>query len=253
MAKTLIFLLLIVNIFWSVALHLQTVHTTDFNYLYNISYGLNFLVAGVVSFLLMKKCQVHHTIHIIMGTGSILFFFGQLTWVYYNLYLRLPVPYPGVADAFWLLFYFFTAFAGLLIMKEIKINFDLKKILEIVIVSGFIFYLIYSFLFVNDTPENLPLLTQMLNIGYPLFDALLLAMSISAIRSQIGNLQPLLLYFVFCFVAFTFGDTLFTYQTTLGTYWNGNITDAFYALAGYFFAMGVISLPSLLHPTDVQS
>jgi hypothetical protein len=48
----------------------------------------------------------------------------------------------------------------------------------------------------------------------------------------------------------TFGDTIFAYQTSLDTYWNGNMVDIFFSLSGFFFAMGIYSMPTLLNSQD---
>lgn len=249
MKKILLFFL-ILNLIWSIALYLEPTHVTAFNYLYNLSYGLNFLLATYISFSFMKTCRIHHPIHIVMGLGSLSFFIAQLIWVYYNLILFAEVPYPGLADLFWMLFYPFTAIGGVLVMKEIKINFTWDRILEILLTFAIVFSIIFSFISVNKIQEQLSPLTQLLNLSYPFFDALLLTLTLTAIRSQLGKLQPVLLYFMFAFVALAFGDTLFAYQTTLGYYWNGNIIDAIYAFAGYLYTLGILSLPQIIHPEE---
>lgn len=251
--KKILFILLLVNLVFCAWLYTLPSHDTPINYLYNLAYGLNFLLATYVSISFLIKCRVHRTIHLIMMLGSLSFFIAQLIWVYYNLILHSPIPYPGLADLFWVLFYPLTALGGYLIMRDIKIIFTWERLLEMAVSFGIIFFIIYSFLIINNVQENLPLFTQLLNLSYPFFDALLLTMTLTAIRSQQGQLQPLLLYFIFAFITLAFGDTLFAYQTTLETYWNGNIVDAVYALAGYFYAMGIVSLPNLLHPEGIKA
>lgn len=245
--QIILILLLVLNLVWSALLHFEPTHTTVLNYLYNMSYGLNFALASSISFSYFRRCQIHRPIHVVGGLGSLSFSIAQLIWVYYNLILKTPIPYPSIADLFWILYYPFMIVGSILVMHEIKIKLTWSVILETSVIFTLIFFIIYSFISTGSTQESLPLLTQALNLSYPIFDSLLIAMMITAIHSQLGHLQPLLLYFIFAFTALAFGDTLFAYQTTFETYWNGNVVDATYALAGFLFAMGIHSLHDLLH------
>lgn len=133
--------------------------------------------------------------------------------------------------------------------SNMNIKFNLSKMIEIIVITGMVFLIVNSFIQSAASPqESLTLLTKVLNYAYPALDALLIALTLTAIRSNIGSLQPKLLYFMFAFIFLTFADTLFSYSTTIGTQWNGNYVDALFAAAGYLFAMGIISLPEILHP-----
>ncbi len=245
--KTTLVLLLVLNLSWSVFLHFEPTHTTFLNYLYNLGYGLNYLLAAWVSFSYFKTCTLHRAIHITGGLGALSFFLAQLIWMYYNLVLRAEVPYPSPADLFWTLFYFFISAASLLVMRAIHIRLTWGVILQTTLTFSAIFFITYSFILSSSPQEGLPLLIRVLNLSYPFFDSLLIAFTLTAIRSQMGHLQPLLLYFVFSFIALAFSDSLFAYQTTLETYWNGNVVDAIYAISGFLFAMGTASIHDLLH------
>lgn len=249
--KKILFILLIFNLGFCAWLYTLPTHDTTFNFLYNLSYGLLFLVAAVTSFRLARICSVHRPIHLALGLGALSFTLGQISWFVYNFYLKTDVPYPGLPDAFFMGFYIFAALGGILIMKQsIDIKFSWGQLIEIFITTGVIFHIINSFIRSAAPQEATPLLTQLLNYSYPFFDSLLIVLTLTAIRSKLGKLQPLLLYFMLGFMTLGFADTLFTYQTSLGTYWNGNFVDALFSIGGFFFALGVIYLPNLLHAND---
>jgi hypothetical protein len=73
------------------------------------------------------------------------------------------------------------------------------------------------------------------------------------LRTQTGHLNTHLLYFIFGFIALAGGDTLFAYQTTLESYWNGNIADATFSIAGFLLLLGIINLPKLFEHTLTSS
>jgi hypothetical protein len=246
MAKTTIFFLLLVNLIWSATLYLEPTHTILFNYLYNVSYGVSFLIAGIVSLSFAKQFSQNKKIYTQVFFATILFFTAQLIWFFYNTILHSEVPYPGIPDLLWVLFYLLNLGIAKELFNSLKIQFNSAKIFEILAIFFTIFIISHSFVTINDDIVNLSLTIKILNIAYPLFDSLLVAIFLSSIRSSEGRFKPALLFFTSAFFIFTMGDSLFTYQTALHTYWNGNFVDALFAISGYLYAMGAISLPQIL-------
>lgn len=245
MIKNLVFALLLLNLGWTLALYFEPSHTTFFNYFYNLSYGLNFaLAAWFCGHTAKHNPSLSPTLKY-FTFGFISFSLAQAVWLTYNLVLHSPVPYPGWADLFWLLFYPLLIIGFIKFLRSLGSPLTPGNTLEIIVISAMIFLLISSFLSLNNSQLGLPLLTQLLNYLYPIFDALLIALSITTLRTQVGRLNFYILYFVLGFVTLALGDTLFAYQTTLETYWNGNLVDLIYALSGYLLLMGVLSLPKI--------
>lgn len=252
MAKTTIFFLLLVNLIWSATLYLEPTHTTIFNYLYNISYGLSFGIAGIISFLYIKKYPLNIFIWRTVILSTCFFFMAQLIWVYYNTVLQSEVPFPSLADIFWILFYITNIGMTLSIFKSLKIGYSYRNLLEIIFIFGILFTISNSFVAINTDFSESSQIVNILNVMYPLFDSLLVAFFLIIIRSSEGRFKPALLFFTTAFFAFTIGDSLFTYQTSLNTYWNGNFVDAIFAISGYFYSIGIFSLPQILNTTNAS-
>jgi hypothetical protein len=249
--KKILFLLLIFNLLFSAYLYQFPTHISTLNYLYNLSYGAIFVLAAIASFKLTSICKVHRPIHLSLGFGSLAFAFAQISWFVYNYYLQNEVPFPGVPDIFFISFYFLVTIGGILVMKqEIEIKFSWSLIIEIISLTAVIFFLINSFIATVAPQSNSNLLVSILSYSYPFFDSLLVVLTLTAIRSKKGRVQPLLLYFMLAFIILAVADTMFTYQTAQGLYWNGNYVDALFAVGSYLFAMGIIYLPNLLHAND---
>jgi len=244
--QIILFLLLILNLISSIWLYTLEAHNTFFNYLYNFSYGLNFLLGLYYCFSRIPKYFKFRALLIYFGLASLSFFVAQLIWLYYNLYATTAIPYPSIADYFWLAFYPLIGIGFMLLLKALKSTLNLSMLIEIIITAGVIFLVLSSFLSLNNTTLNLPILTVILDYAYPIFDSIIISIAIAALRSQAGRLHSQILYFVFGFIGLAVGDTLFTYQTALNTYWNGNIVDAIYAISCFLIMMGFISLPALV-------
>lgn len=254
---TFISIYLPLNIIYSVILYFTTSHNTVFNYLYNLSYGLYYLLVAYFCLKNLKKNKTNTlSLYLYLGIGSLSFFLAQLIWISYNL-SGLNVPYPGLADLFWVIYYPLTALGMYQVARLIGIRFEWGRFVGVVVTFGVNLLLLYSFMSKSLSPDP-SLLVNILNWSYPVFDALLLTMSLTMIRSQLGHLQPQLLYFVASFIFLAFGDAIFAYQTSLDLYWNGNLVDALYALSGALFLLGVHSLPKIiyvdrLNPTTASS
>lgn len=244
------FIVLISNLIFAFWLNSLPVHTTSFNYLYNILGSLGFLQAGVTGLFLAAKSKDHKFIYLCLGLSGLSYFIAQLTWYFYNTYYLTEIPYPSYTDLFFLIFYFSIAVAGITTMIKIKFKFTIGNIIEILLVGLVIMLITHSFMNSVSTPVAETLVETILNYTYPALDAILISLTLAAIRSQYGRLQPMLLYFMASFIMLTFGDTIFGYQTSLGTYWNGNIVDVFFTISGYFLAMGIINMPTLLSTQD---
>lgn len=243
-------ILLIFNILFCGFLYFEPTHTTNLNYLYNASYGLNFLLASYLSFSFLKAFPKQQSALLSFASAFTSFTVAQAIWIYYNLFTNTEIPYPGPADFFWVLFYFLIALGVVLLLKSFSVSLTFSNLMEILVISGLIFLIISSFLSLNNTQVGLPFLTKLLNYAYPICDSILIALSITALRSHIGRLNSNFLYFIFGFIALTIGDTTFAYQTTLETYWNGNITDLTYAISGFLLLIATINLPKLFNSQD---
>lgn len=244
------FLVLILSIIYSLWLSTLSSHTTDFNYLYNIIGSLNFLQAGVTGIYLSTKFKENKSIYISLGLGSLSYFIAQCTWYFYNTVYQTEVPYPSYTDLFFLIYYLSITLAGIMTMLKIKLDFNLGKILEILVVALVIMLITHSFMDSVSSSSPATLIESILNYAYPAMDAVLISLTLAAIRSQYGRVQPMLLYFMASFIMLTFGDTIFSYQTSIDVYYNGNFVDVFFTLSGYFLAMGIINMPSLLSTQD---
>lgn len=242
--------MLFFNLFFSLWLYNFSDHTSLYNYLYNLSYGCMFILSGLVSINYFFKDKINSSVYFFMTLASFSFFGAQLSWFIYNYYLKTSIPYPGIPDLFFFGFYLFTTIAGFIGLKKLNITRKMSTFFDMTILTIVFLTLMYSFIGSSFSIDNSSILATVADFGYPLFDSILLAITLTAIRSKAGSLVPTLIYFIFGFIFLAFADTLFAYQISIETYWNGNFVDAFFAIFSFFYALAVIELPILFHSSQ---
>lgn len=237
--------ILIIQIAWTIFLNIAGLKNSPLNYLYNLGYTLPFILSGYVLFTYFYKYKFKPLTTVSLCIGAIGFAFAQLSWTYYNL-IGVEIPYPSVADVFFVIFYFATTIGGIMVMKELKVIYDGWSILEFLVSGLVIFFIIYSFISINSTPSNSFTITTALDFLYPLFDSILITMCLAAIRSEKGHTKPELLLYLFAFLTLTFGDSLFSYQVDHNTYWNGNYVDLLFSFSAVIYGLATLYLPKII-------
>ena len=230
---------------WNVSLYFFPEKTTLWHYLFNTVYGMVYLFGGVVSiyyaFVFSLRSNLGKML-LFLGSGLVSFDVGLWIWVYYNLILKVSIPFPSWADASFMLFYpimFVGVFYLLMIYQSLMTNRVVRDSVIITIASAFLVFGLFSR---PDLSANLPLIQRIINIGYPMGDVVTLAAALIALRIGGGKLHPSIYIFSFGMLLQTAADLLFTYRNANGTYWNGDISDTLYACSAYFMSIGLFEI-----------
>ena len=146
--------------------------------------GLSTVVA--ISILLrIRSLQIEtDTALISLVIGIILWFSAQIIWTFYQIFLRIDIPYPSIADIIWFIGYFFI---GIYIFKSFQywnrknpvkpiLIFTISSITSIVVLYSL--YLIYLDWIIE--PEFFSITVSYI---YPIADAILFVPSILIIDS----------------------------------------------------------------------
>lgn len=185
---------------------------------------------------------------ILLSLGLLAQEFGQLVFSYYNIFLKVEIPYPSLAD----LGYFGSIpfyIAGIVMIGWASgINFSLKGAFnQIQLVAIPVLALLASYYFFLRGYEFD--LTQPLKIfldfGYPLGQAIYVSLAIlifSLSRRILGGIMRdkvflLIVAFALQYVA----DYNFLYQSSRLTWVNGGYGDYLYFLAYFIMTLGLIS------------
>lgn len=242
-------------LFWAA---LFVTHTTSgfYNYLYSFLFGLIPLLAGIVVIFSTNswggfKTAIGKAVFFI-GVGIFLWGCGETIWSYYNFFLGVAAPYPSLADVGFAPSVFFYGLGTFYLSKASGAKYGLRskkaKIFSVVI-PVIIFVVSYYVLVVVArqgvlVPDGESPLKAFLDVVYPLGDFLSLAIATVitglSFRYMGGlhkfNIISILLGLTIMFIA----DSIFSYTTTVGTYYNANFGDLVLTLGVFFLSLGVL-------------
>jgi hypothetical protein len=177
---------------------------------------------------------------------------GVLLWLYYNLALKIEVPYPSLGDAFFLGTVPLVAFGLMLLLKSIKIKLDAPTTLKLLLLPAIVLVVTYALFVHSKLAEDVEMLIKVLNVLYPLGDAIFLSFALIILTLTFGGVlfKPLGVLSV-GFIVEAIADFSFSYTTTVGTYYVGSWVDILFALAFCIIGVGMYMIHSA-HSDFVQ-
>lgn len=246
---------------WWILLFLSGAKETPQNYLFGATYGLICLWGGFWGLRISKKwggfsSAIGKAI-IFLSLGLLAQEFGQIIFSYYNIFLKVEIPYPSLADVgfFGSIPFYIAGMAYL--AKAAGSKFSLGTLISrlqivlvptILLVASYIFFLDgYEFDFTNP-------LRIALDFGYPFGEALYISVAILAYslsRKVLGGvMKSRILFLIGAFVVQYLADFNFLYQNSQGTWVNGGYGDYIYFLAYFIMTVGLIQLKTVLDRLD---
>jgi hypothetical protein len=227
-----------------------------YNYLFSFLFGLIPLFGGILAMINAKlwgglKSAIGKAVFFV-GLGIFCWGFGESVWSYYNFFQGVAAPYPSLADLGFAPSIFFYGLGAFYLSKATGAKYGLRNkfVKLLVMLSPFYLTAISYYLLIVVArsgvivPEGEPLLKAFLDIAYPVGD--FVGVSIAVIVSGLsfkyfGGLYMLDTISILCglFVMFI-GDTIFSYTTTVGTYYNGDFGDLVLCTGVFLLTFGVL-------------
>ena len=244
-ASIVLVFLQIISLFWWVNLQLISSHSTGWNFWFNGYYGVIFLIDGLIG--LFSSSQVGGTKSsignalVFTSSGILMYGIGQIAWLGYNLF-GVDVPYPSLADLFFVSFVPLVAVGFWHILKIFKAQMKTQHMLEFLITLLATIVIVISLINQPDLRHELSLTSRLLNLYYPLADSLMIAIAIFVFRLSSDKFNKIILFFIAGLLSHAVADFLFTYNSAHGLYWNGDLSDLLFSVGGFFMGMGVITL-----------
>lgn len=240
---------LVVLLLWNGFLNLQLKQTgltsTDANYWYAVGYSLFYLVTAVLGFRALAKVGVKSATAkalLCMSIGAFIFTFAFWLYTYYIYKYQIAVPYPSLADYFFLSFVPLVAIGFIFLLKIFAPVLSRRVVIEsVLIVLVGIGVMVWK-LILPQFGQDLPLLETTFNIIYPLNDTILLTLILIALRASGGKMKGYFLFFIITFALMITGDLLYSYRTSYDIQWNGDIVDLIFTFTAYMFAMAALKL-----------
>lgn len=257
--QILFFILFLATLVWDGYLYTLPTHETNFNYLYNAMYGMLYLIGGAIAISYGLKTSLKSNV------GKMLFFFGLglwcyeaglIIWVYYNFVLKVGIPFPSLADIFFVLFYPVMGIACYNVIRLYKSLLSKAVLRDSIIIMIVSLLAVFFFFEKPDLSVHLGVIEKIINVLYPGGDGVLVSMVLIGLRVGGGKIHPSL-YFLFAGLMIqASADFLFVFRTASGTYWNGDISDFLYTCSGFIISFGLFEAINSLnnifvkHPLD---
>jgi hypothetical protein len=227
------------------------------NYWYSFIFGLIPLFGGIVG---MFKSRIWGGLQSVLGRavfffslGLALWGFGETIWSYYNFFMSEPAPYPSIADIgfapsifFWIVgTYFLAQASGAVFAFKKSMIAKVTSVTVSVILAALAYHMLVNVARGGViVPEGETLLKTVLDIAYPLGDFLALIFAVTVFtlsRKYLGGLYRFAIASMLVGLALMyFGDFMFSYATTAGTFYNGNYGDLLLATGTFAMTFGIL-------------
>lgn len=170
--------------------------------------------------------------------GMVLWFLGELSWSIYTFFLGVEIPYPSVADVYWLVGYI-PLFIALYSYDKLFAPSISRRALGTIMATIIIMSVIVSVgLIIPIIGLEEDTTTFIVDLAYPLLDlALLSAALVGLAVFQAGALGKSWLLMILGFLANTAGDMIFSYTSAQGTYYNGHPSDLLFFYGYLLFTL----------------
>jgi hypothetical protein len=166
-----------------------------------------------------------------------LWFLGELSWAVYTFAFSVEIPYPSIADIFWLAGYiplFLALYVYARLFASVLSKRTIALIATIIIILG-VLVSVALIIPVMGVEENLA--TFAIDLAYPLLDIALLSTALVGLAIfQKGSLGKSWLWIILGILLNVAGDMIFSYTTAQGTYYNGHPSELLFVY-GYLLFM----------------
>lgn len=243
-------------IFW-IGIQTSDIKDLPINLLYSFSNGFPATVVGIMGLVIAKhwggrKSAVGRAI-LLISSGTISWGLGTLIWSFYNFVLHIEVPYPSWADLGYVMAIPLWTVGVFYLSQATGAKFTLRKLrgrVLLIALPVIAAALSYYFLFVIARDSSLPIeggiLKVFLDFYYPLGDWVILTVAFLVFGLSLQYLggrfrwpvMTILLGFVLMFIS----DFVFSYTTTVESYYNGHFVDLLFTVAIFVISFGVNSL-----------
>ena len=202
------------------------------------------VAAGLAIIVVLKQgvSGIFGRSYLALAAGLVLYFIAEIIWGYYSIALGIEVPFPSLADAFWLAAY---APFGYGLFKLAKLYAGKKKktrplVIISAIVASFSLFYIYELVTVSDATSTDGLVALAIGIAYPILDAILIVPAVLALLSSGKGYLTSIPWIFISWVLTAIADTIFGFTAIMGYAGELSIWNLFYNAAYLTMAAGLL-------------
>lgn len=178
-------------------------------------------------------------VHIGFFFATFFWFVGELTWAVYEVILGIEVPYPSIADVFYLAGYIpaLVSIVGFMLIFR-KLVTPLKKAVSALI--GVLILAVASvFLLGPLFTSPSPAFVKAFDLAYPILDAVLMALVMMRLIAFMGSsLGRPWTWIFFGLLSYSLADILFSWGTLENWYFSGHPIELLWLYGYLMLALG---------------
>jgi hypothetical protein len=216
------------------------------NFYGNVLRPLTAAVATGLAIIVVQKQKISGIFgrsYLGLAVGLVLYFIAEIIWGYYSIGLGIEVPFPSLADAFWLAAYAPFGY-GLFKLASLyagkKKNRTRPTIIISALVASFSLFYIYELVLVSDATSSDGLLALGIGIAYPILDAILIVPAVLALLSSGKGYLTSVPWIFISWVFTAIADTIFGFTAIMGYAGELSIWNLFYNAAYLTMAAGLL-------------
>jgi hypothetical protein len=171
-----------------------------------------------------------------LGTG--LWALAEASWAIYYFVLNIQVPYPSLADVFYIGGYL-PIIVGLgAYLGTFRVAMSKQRLGLAIVVIGIATTLAMAFVLPIENAQNLSLVNLTTDLVYPVLDLVLLSLAILSLAIFYGGtIARWWMLFSLGATLYVVADEFFLYQVAEGTYYNGGLDDLIFLLGYLMLAL----------------
>lgn len=249
----LVYFYLFMLVYWYL-MNLDGLQNTLVNFIFGSLLAFVPIIGALFGFTISKKwgflsSKLGKAIFYV-STGLLFWGFATIIFAYFNIVMQQDVPYPSIADIFYLLLYVFYTLGAYQLMHVVGAKKSLKSIrgkIAVGIVPFIIFILTY-FLFIGNLTESLEWLNLefVLDLVYPFLDSILLCFALLTLLlsfGQLGGRYRVAIYTLLVgFIVEYFADLGFSYTTSSESFYVGNWVDLLFLTSTFLVSFSITLL-----------
>ena len=171
-----------------------------------------------------------------LGTG--MWVLAEMTWATYYFFLNVPVPYPSVADVFYIGGYFPLILGLAFYFGAFSVAMSRQRLVAAVISIVIVALVALGFVMPAELSKGLGPLNTFSDMIYPVLDLVLFSLTALCLAIFLGGrISRWWILFGAASLLYVVGDEYFLYQVAAGTYYNGSFDDMFFILGYLTFAI----------------
>lgn len=215
------------------------------NYFGNILRPIVAAIASGLSLIVLFRQKISGIFgrsYALLACGLLLYFVAEILWGYYSIGLGIEVPFPSLADAFWLAAYAPFGY-GLFSLSRLysKHGKSRMKILAVMSLSvaAFSSYYILQLISVSDLTDPESAVALAISITYPILDGILLVPALLVILSSGKGYLTSIPWIFVSWIFTAIADSIFGFTAVTSIAGDISVWNLFYNAAYLSMAAGL--------------